>query len=139
MLGVIGAVEGYSYAGQSKYAPIAVMLIATLCATAWAAQSALNLARGEREHLSITKGGTLRFLAVIGATIIFVLAMTYVGFFTSVAMMVPGLAYLLGYRNWVGLLIGTASFILVLYLVFRTLLSVPLPNEVIFKLFEMGT
>ena len=74
-------------------------------------------------------------LIVAAGGLFLLIGMSVLGFFTTAAIAVPAMAWGLGYRRPLGLLLGTACFIVLLLLVFRALLALPLPPEAIFTLF----
>ncbi|MEQ3625393.1 MAG: tripartite tricarboxylate transporter TctB family protein [Celeribacter sp.] len=74
-------------------------------------------------------------LVVAAGGLFLLIGMSILGFFTTAAIAVPAMAWGLGYRRPLGLLLGTACFIVLLLLVFRALLALPLPPEAIFTLF----
>lgn len=125
-------VESFHYRGQSSYMPIATTGLAVILCAGWAVQSARLLVTGRGDRYDATPADFGRFALVVGVGILYVLGVTFVGFFTSTIIMVPGLAFALGYRSLKVAIVATVGFIVVLYGVFELLLSIPLPQEALF-------
>ena len=132
-ISVLGVIEAAGYRGASSYMPLAVTGFAAALSAVWATQSALALSRGTGVRVTLDRGLLLRFAIIVAAVIGYVLAVTYVGFCTATLIMVPGLSFLIGYRNLPVALITSAGFCVVLYGVFRLLLSIPLPPETLLQ------
>ena len=131
----VGAlVEASGYRGASAYMPLAVTAFATALALVWAGQSALALARGSGGRFEISAQAVARFVVIVAAVVAYVFGITYAGFFTATVLMVPALAFAIGYRDVVTTALATIGFCLVLYGVFRLLLSIPLPPEAILQI-----
>ena len=75
----------------------------------------------------ITEGK--RFAIMLGATLVYIVLLPEVGFFTSSALFVPITAAALGFRRPVYLAVTTLIFIVLLYALFVVLLKRPLPPE----------
>ncbi|MBM9595412.1 tripartite tricarboxylate transporter TctB family protein [Roseitranquillus sediminis] len=128
-------VESTNFSAQSKRMPMWVTGFAVALCLVWALQSGLALARhGAGEPLAQEEGELARLAGVVAAVVGYVLAIGYVGFFSATLVMMPLLAWSLGYRRWLTSLLVTAGFAIVLYAVFRLLLSVPLPPEALLEL-----
>lgn len=69
-----------------------------------------------------------RFFGLLVSLIIFALVFEYLGFFISAGVFIPVVAFMLGYRNTISIVVTTASVLIFVYLVFVTLLSVNLPG-----------
>lgn len=132
-LGILGFLEALRYRGQSGLMPQAVMVIATLLALVWFVQAALSLQRDTGVPIRFTLTSIIRFAATVGGTVLVVIGITRIGFFTSAAVAVPAIAYVLGYRSAWGLAVGTVLFVAVLFAVFHLLLRIPLPPEVLLR------
>jgi putative tricarboxylic transport membrane protein len=126
--------EAWSYSGQSRYMPVAVTAFALAMSLVWAKQSARRLAGGAQDFLSPERAEVLRFAILLVVMTAYVLGVTYIGFFASTILLVPGLAFLAGYRNVPMAALATAVFVVILYLVFRMLLSIPLPPDYLLDL-----
>ena len=129
-----GLVEAWSYSGQSGLLPRAVLVAAVFLSLVWCLQS-LRAMRADGERIVIEKPRLARFGALLLGGALYVLGIAWVGFFTSTIIIVPAIAISLGYRNWTVILLSTLGFVVVLYAVFRLLLGIPLPDELILTLF----
>ena len=69
-----------------------------------------------------------RFLGLLAALIVFAIVFEHLGFFLSAGIFIPVVALLLGYRNYVTIVLTTISVLIFVYLVFVKLLSVNLPG-----------
>ena len=127
---IAGTVEAARFPQESAYLPTAVFAAASLLSLVWAGQSfATRLRRGG--GFLILEPLELRRLALIAAgALALAVAIPTLGFFTSFAFLVPGIAWATGYRRPRGLAVGTLIFIGVLYAVFVLILNRPLPVEV---------
>lgn len=132
-ISVAGVLEASGYRAGSSTMPLAVTAFAAALSAVWAVQAGTALARGTWGRLEVTGGAVRRFALVVAATVLYVLAVTHVGFFTSTLVMVPLFAFAIGYRNLKVALAATAGFCVVLYGVFRLLLKIPLPQEVLLR------
>ena len=79
----------------------------------------------ERLHIS---DHLPRFFGLLISLIIFALFFEKLGFFISAGVFIPVVALILGYRNYIALVLTTFSVLLFVYLVFVKLLSVNLPG-----------
>ena len=131
---VAGLLEAWSYAGASRYMPVAVIGFALGLGLIWAAQNAVALVRGRAERMAVPSGDLGRFAGIVLAVALYVLGVVWIGFFTSTLVMVPALSAALGYRRWRVALVATLGFAAVLYGVFRLLLAIPLPPEAVLGL-----
>ena len=126
--------EALSYRGRSSYVPSAATGLGFVMCLFWMI-SALRLSPEDGDvPLPVTRADLRRFGLIIFAGLLYLLGFAWIGFFTSTLIVVPVLAAALGYRNWKVLIVTTLGFVIVLYGVFRLLLSVPLPPEVILAL-----
>lgn len=126
--------EALGYSARSAYMPAAASGIGLLMCLIWAVQAARGIASGPAEYYGTTRTDYRRFAMILAVGVAYVLGFVWVGFFTSTLIMVPVVAVALGYRNWRVVGLTTLGFALILYLVFRLLLSVPLPPEAILRL-----
>ena len=69
-----------------------------------------------------------RFFGLLVALIAFALAFEHLGFFISAGIFIPVVSLILGYRNYLSIVLTTAGVLIFVYLVFVTLLSVNLPG-----------
>lgn len=132
-LSALGLIEAWGYSGEGGMMPRAVMLLMVALSAIWSAQSIARLGRYSDQIINATpqqlRGAGL--LAVAGLAL--VIGMQYVGFFTTAIVVLPAVAYGLGYREPKGLLLATGLFMLLLIVVFRIFLAVPLPAELLFS------
>jgi len=127
--------QGIGYSGRSAYMPAAASGIGFAMCCFWALQSVRILAAGRAERLEATGVDLSRFVLILAVGAAYVAGFVWLGFFTSTVIMVPAVAWMLGYRETKVILLTTLSFTLVLYAVFRLLLGVPLPEEALWSLF----
>ena len=128
--------EGAAFPGRSAYMPIAASSIGLSMCCLWAIQSARLLALGQIEYYNINRRDILRFAMIIATGAAYVTGFVFFGFFTSTVIMLPSVSIALGYRNWKVIALTTLGFCLVLYAVFRLLLSIPLPQEYLLTLLD---
>lgn len=134
LVAAAGIFEASGYRGASSYMPVAVTGLATLLGLVWMAQSALALARGTSGTLAVPASVLIRFVAIVAIAAGYVFTIAHFGYFTATIVMVPLLSTAIGYRNFRVTALTTLGFCVVLYGVFRLLLSVPLPPEAILGL-----
>jgi putative tricarboxylic transport membrane protein len=130
----MGLLEAWSYSGEGGLMPRGVMIAGMVLSGTWLVESIASLRYGRQSPAGgapIPKGAAVMLL---GAGLALLLGIQFVGFFTSAAVVVPVLAMGLGYRRPLGLLIGTVLFVVLLIAVFRLLLGVPLPPEILLSL-----
>lgn len=128
--------EARSYAGRSSYMPMAATGLGFVMCCLWALHEMRLPAGARRDTSGLSHGETRRLAVVLAAGALYVAGFAWLGFFTTTALIVPGLAALMGYRDWKVLLPAVIAFIAVLFVVFRLLLSVPLPDEALLILFR---
>jgi len=118
------------YPDASKIMPVAIMLGTLVLSIVWIVQC---LASGELfvESRPAIDWVVVRRLAVaFGSLGVMLIGVSTVGFFTTYIIMVPITAWLLGYRNIKGIVLGTVIFCTGLYLIFVVVLNRPLPVEI---------
>jgi putative tricarboxylic transport membrane protein len=107
----------------------AIMLIAAI---AMFARSFAASGRAPAEPVFING----RLLAItLAATVLYVIAVGTVGYFTSSLVFVPAIAYALGLRHHKAIAIGTVLFVAFLYLVFVRIFQLPMPREMLLERF----
>nr|WP_249219206.1 tripartite tricarboxylate transporter TctB family protein [Loktanella sp. SALINAS62] len=127
--------EALGYRGRSSYVPSAATGLGVAMCLFWVI-SVMRLSPEEgNARLPVTRSDLQQFALIVLTGILYLLGFAWIGFFTSTIIVVPFLAAALGYRNWNVLVFTTLGFVILLYGVFRLLLSVPLPREAIFALF----
>lgn len=129
-----GLVESFSFQKQSAIMPLAVTALACALSVVWLATSAVAVLCGTGERIELDVREIMRFGMICLATIAYAYLMDRIGFFTTTVLVVPALAFIGGYRNAKVLAAATAGFVVVLYGVFRGLLSVPLPDDFLFSM-----
>lgn len=135
LFSALGLIEAWRYAGEGGMMPRAVMLLMVTLSVIWSIQSFVRLGRHSQDVMVATPR-QLRgagFLAVAG--LVLLIGMQYIGFFTTAVIVLPAVAYGLGYRQPKGLAIATCLFMLLLIVVFRVFLAVPLPSELLLSWF----
>lgn len=129
MFSVLGLIEAWGYSGEGGMMPRAVMFVMVALSGIWCLQSVRRIGQSSGQLITATpqqlRGAAL--LAIAGFALLF--GMQYLGFFTTAVVILPAVAFGLGYRNPMGLAITTVLFMLLLIVVFRFFLAVPLPAE----------
>lgn len=129
--------EGIGYSGRSAYMPTAATGIGLLMCCFWALKSVHMLAAGQAEHFDVKVSDCVRFALISATGSIYVTGFIWLGFFTSTVVMVPAVAWALGYREPKVIALTTLGFTFILYVVFRLLLAIPLPREALSALFGL--
>lgn len=99
---------------------VGVVLSGLLVAVA----STRDLARDDVEQT--TAQGRIRFAIALGATVAFILLWPVITFFPATVLYVLGMTYCFGGRGWKVLTLFPVGITVFLYLLFHTLLKVPL-------------
>ena len=68
-------------------------------------------------------------------TVLYVIAVRAIGYFTSSVVFVPAIAYALGLRDHRAIAAGTVLFVAFLYLVFVRVFQLPMPREMLLERF----
>jgi putative tricarboxylic transport membrane protein len=123
------------YRGLSAYVPTVASGLGLLMCVLWSIKSVRTLAAGEAKDLDLERSEAKLFILVLVVGLAYMAGFVWLGFFTSTLIMLPCAAAALGYRNWTVIALTTVVFALILYGVFRVLLSVPLPPEALLKFF----
>lgn len=126
--------EGLSYRGQSAYMPVAASGIGLLMCFFWGVHTARLVVSDKSEYYETNGSDVKRFALLLGVGVVYILGFVWLGFFTSTLIMVPSVSIMLGYRNKNVIIATTIAFTFILYAVFRLLLSIPLPKELILTL-----
>ena len=130
-LSCFGVLEAWKYEGEGGLMPRSVMVLAIVLSGMWLVESIAVMRRGTSAQVDVAPIPLRSVLMLLGAGLALVLGMQFLGFFTSAAIVVPTLAFGLGYRRPMGLILGTVLFVVLLVSVFRLLLGVPLPPELL--------
>ena len=91
-------------------------------------QLAINLFKDKNNYRLHLTDHYPRFFGLLISLIIFGLVFEYLGFFISAGIFIPVVALILGYRNYISLIVTTVFVLVFVYLVFVKLLSVNLPG-----------
>ena len=121
------------YRGQSSLMPVVVLGLMALLSMIWLGQSLWQL-RQSQETMRAEGPQLMRFVLFVAGVVLYVICLTYIGFFTATLLMVPLLSAALGYRNFKLTLPVSMAFVAILYAVFVLLLKIPLPPELISRL-----
>ncbi|WP_093424731.1 tripartite tricarboxylate transporter TctB family protein [Tranquillimonas alkanivorans] len=129
-----GLVESLGFRNQGAIMPVTVTALASALSAIWLATSAVAVVRGTGKRVELDGRKVARFSVLCFAAVAYVYLMSRIGFFTTTILVVPALAFIGGYRNAKVLVAATIGFVVVLYGVFRGLLSVPLPDDLLLSL-----
>lgn len=130
---ILGFWEAWGYAGEGGMMPRAVMGAMVVLSAIWCVQSIRGLGRSPATIITATSQQLRGAGLLIVAGFFLLIGMQYLGFFTTAVVVLPAVAYGLGYREPKGLLMATGLFMLLLIVVFRVFLAVPLPAELLFS------
>ena len=128
---LLGAIEAATFPGDSALLPMVALSAAALLSLIWAGQSLIARLRSDNgERMAMPAAERRRLAIVLAGVPMLGLAVQFLGFFTAFALVIPALAYALGYRSWRGLLLGVGLFGALLYVAFVLVLERPLPPEI---------
>lgn len=136
-VGIFSAFFGYlffealAYHSRSSYMPLAASGCGLLMCLFWGIGQVRQM-NVSFDQVEAGRKDIQKFALIAVVTTIYVIAFAWVGFFTSTLVMVPVLAAALGYRNWTVMILTAVGFCAVIFVVFRLLLAIPLPKELIF-------
>ncbi len=105
-----------------------VKFLAVFIGTLSVFQLGINLVKDKGNYRLHLTNHMPRFLGLLVSLIIFGVVFEHLGFFISAGIFIPVVAWILGYRNYVSLILTTAFVLIFVYLVFVKLLSVNLPG-----------
>lgn len=100
------------------------LAVAGLCATAMVVKGIAGRLRAGAAGERLAAVAPRRFVFAFGLTVLFVVAFTFLGYWISVLAFIPAFSLCFGYRDWKGILFGTAVFSIVTWVVFVNLLEV---------------
>jgi len=126
---VAGYIEAMDYRGASGYLPTGVMVFGLVLAVVWGLQSTLALYKGEKNESGGAVESWWKLLVFVAAGLGYVIAIGFLGYFTTTIIFVPAVAAILGYRRPTPLLGASIIFVSFLYVLFVQVLQVPLPEE----------
>ena len=90
---------------------------------------------GSTGHEKLEEGSLWRVTGVIVLTILYIVAVDTIGFFTSSLIFVPVMALFLGVRNYLMIGLTTIVFVVAVAYLFRAVFLVPLPRDLFFTFF----
>jgi len=135
VLSCLGLLEAWTYEGESGLMPRTAMIAVIALSGLWLVESIAEMRRGSPAPASRAPVPLRSALMLAGGCLALVFGMLFIGLFTSAAIFVPALACGLGYRRPLGVILGTVLFVALLIAVFRVLLGVPLPPELLLTFF----
>jgi hypothetical protein len=89
-------------------------------------RAVMRIASGRLDPVSVT-GRPLSVLAGIVLVAVFPAAMTRLGYYPAMGLLIPSLLWVAGYRKPLGIVLYTAGFLAFTKVVFGLILKVPLP------------
>ena len=129
-LAFVGLRQALGFPGASAYLPTAVLGFAAFLGLVWTAQSLWAMRSKAEPSITIDRAELRRLATIMAGVLVLVAALPVFGFFTVFAVLIPAIAWFLGYRNWRGLVFGTLLFLGPLYVLFVVFLGRPLPPEI---------
>lgn len=128
-LSVAGAVHASGFPRGSAYLPTTVFVAMAILSLIWAVQSGIAHFH-DKDRLRIERVEARRLAIIAFGALALAVAIPAFGFFTGFIVLVPGIAFVLGYRSARGLAVGALVFVGILYLFFVVILNRPLPAEI---------
>ena len=128
-LALAGLIQALGFPGASAYLPSAVLGFATLLGLVWTAQALWAICKAAIP-MSLDPVELRRLGIIMAGALVLVTALPVLGFFTSFAILIPLIGWLLGYRHWRSMVFGTVLFLIPLYMLFVLFLGRPLPLEI---------
>lgn len=95
----------------------------------------ITLIQGIRTGNTTRKDKPINFtkiLAVIAVMSLYLLLLEEVGFVLCTTVLIPIISFLLGYRKIIQSLIGSIGFSILIFVLFNSYLSIPLPRGILF-------
>ncbi len=134
LMGLIFEVSTYS--GTSSIMPYGVLTIACVLSFFWLIQSILGLKKPQLlvENIFQDSIEGKRFFIFFCITLIYVIGITLIGFFTATIIAIPIISISMEYRSLLGIATTTILFTAIIFIVFSLFLKVPLPLEIWNKL-----
>lgn len=129
-LSLLGLSFVWHYPDGSRIMPVAIMIAASILSAIWALQLVLMGRLRVQERPAIDRAVLRRLIVIFAGLFLMLLGISTVGFFSTYVVLIPGIAWFLGYRSLKGLALGTVIFCAGLYMVFKVLLNRPLPLEI---------
>ena len=128
--GVYWLAGGYNPA--AALFPRLIAIVMMLAAAGLVVRGLLRPQAGEPLDLAMA----IRTAAVIGLTIVYVVAVASLGYLTASAVFIPVAAWVLGVRRPLVLTLSTLVFLLLVAGLFLSVFKVPLPRDVIVQLLQ---
>lgn len=128
ILAVLGCWLALGYSADARVFPLIVLVPSVILGLHIAVRGVLRQRRGEEAPAFFVSPA--RFALVVGSAALMIIGVQVLGFLTTVAVAIPLLSFLLGYRRPLPVLLTTVGFVLVIYIVFIEILSRPLPREI---------
>lgn len=120
-----------TYTGGAEIFPRGIAMIMMICSAILFARGVFRPTSGE----PMTGPEMVRVGVVIVGTLVYIVAVDFLGFVTASFAYVPLTAYYLGIRNHVLVWASTLIFVTVVAFLFRTIFHVPLPRELVLTWF----
>lgn len=129
------------FSNGSDVFPVGVLTVMTIICLAIASRYAWGI----KQELAIASPATevepffihpKRFWLNVGLSVLFVIAMAKIGFFTSSVIFFVVCNWMNGFRRWRTVATTTIVFLILVYLVFVKIFLRPLPKELILSLFQ---
>lgn len=127
ILAALGCWRAMSFGADARVFPLLVLAPAVPVGVLIALRGRARLSRGDNPPFF---SNPRRFFLVACGMALALLALPRLGFLTTSAITIPALSFLLGYRRPIPVLVTTALFLAVVYVVFIRILSRPLPREI---------
>ncbi len=135
--------EALPYPYQSAYFPRIIIGLLALMTCALLGKSILAGRKEKREgfHVPQERGERLpiwkqqvvrKVVLMIVASAIYLVVLSFMGFFVTTLVYLPVMIRLLGVRKLVTIALSTSVVVFFIYLVFRAFLNVPLPEGLVF-------
>ncbi|HWA50493.1 MAG TPA: tripartite tricarboxylate transporter TctB family protein [Dongiaceae bacterium] len=120
-----------SYSGGAEIFPRGISAIMMICSVILFIRGMVRPTVGE----PMKRDEIIRVGSIIVATLIYIVAVNYLGFVLSSIIFVPVIAYRLGIRNHALVWISTLIFVPLVAYLFRSVFHVPLPDEIFMSFF----
>lgn len=128
-----GIRQALTFTGAAAYMPVVVLGFAMILCCIWAAQSLISLRR-ERIDIVVKIDEFRRLIIIAALSLVYVLMIPVLGFFSATVLFIPITAFWLGLRNLKVIALATVGFTGLLYVTFNMVLNTPLPPELIGQL-----
>ena len=119
-----------TYDERAALFPRLVTVVMMIAAAALFVRGVLRPATAEPVDIGVM----VRTISVIGLTILYVVGVARLGYITASALFIPVVAFILGLRRPLPLLLTTIGFLVVVSWFFIVVFKVPLPRDLIVQL-----